>query len=37
MTQSYDVKDLSLASQGLSRIIWAEQEMPVLRLDSRAL
>jgi adenosylhomocysteinase len=32
MTQSYDVKDLSLASQGLSRIIWAEQEMPVLRL-----
>jgi len=32
MTQSYDVKDLSLASRGLSRIMWAEQEMPVLRL-----
>ena len=32
MTPPYDVKDLSLASQGVLRIIWAEQEMPVLRL-----
>ena len=32
MTPSYDVKDLSLATQGVSRIVWAEQEMPVLRL-----
>ena len=32
MTPPYDVKDLSLASRGLSRIMWAEQEMPVLRL-----
>ena len=32
MTQSYDVKDLGLADRGLSRIMWAEQEMPVLRL-----
>jgi adenosylhomocysteinase len=27
----YDVKDLALAEQGLARISWAEQEMPVLR------
>ncbi len=27
----YHVKDLSLASQGLLRIEWAEREMPVLR------
>jgi adenosylhomocysteinase len=27
----YDVKDLSLADQGRSRIEWAMQEMPVLR------
>jgi adenosylhomocysteinase len=27
----YDVKDLALAEQGLARINWAEQEMPVLR------
>ncbi|MDI7275367.1 MAG: adenosylhomocysteinase [Anaerolineae bacterium] len=27
----YDVKDLSLADQGRSRIAWAEQDMPVLR------
>ena len=32
MTQSYDVKDLGLAGQGVSRIQWAEREMPVLRL-----
>jgi len=32
MTQvAYDVKDLSLAAEGRSRIAWAEQEMPVLR------
>ena len=32
MTQSYDVKDLSLAPEGLNRLHWAEREMPVLRL-----
>ncbi|MHB1294795.1 MAG: adenosylhomocysteinase [Anaerolineae bacterium] len=32
MKQEYDVRDLSLANQGLARIDWAEQEMPVLRL-----
>ena len=31
MTSSYDIKDISLADQGLSRIEWAEREMPVLR------
>jgi adenosylhomocysteinase len=30
--KEYDVKDLSLAESGLSRIQWAEREMPVLRL-----
>jgi len=30
--KEYDIKDISLASKGLSRIRWAEQEMPVLRL-----
>jgi adenosylhomocysteinase len=29
---NYDVKDLSLAEKGKSRIAWAEMEMPVLRL-----
>ncbi|MEN3000758.1 MAG: adenosylhomocysteinase [Armatimonadota bacterium] len=28
----YDVKDLALAEQGMLRIEWAENEMPVLRL-----
>jgi len=28
----YDVKDLSLAEQGLLRMEWADNEMPVLRL-----
>jgi len=28
----YDVKDLTLASEGRGRIEWAEKEMPVLRL-----
>ncbi len=32
MTVRHDVKDLALAEQGLARITWAEQEMPVLRL-----
>ncbi|TEU16099.1 MAG: adenosylhomocysteinase [Anaerolineales bacterium] len=32
MNREYDVKDLSLAVQGMSHIEWAEQEMPVLRL-----
>lgn len=26
----YDVKDLSLADQGLARILWADRDMPVL-------
>lgn len=30
--KSFDVRDESLAIQGRSRIEWAEQEMPVLRL-----
>jgi adenosylhomocysteinase len=32
MSTKYDIKDLSLADQGRKRMIWAEQEMPVLRL-----
>jgi adenosylhomocysteinase len=32
VSQSYDVKDLSLAPAGLNRLHWAEREMPVLRL-----
>src|ERR671926_17177 len=32
MIKSYDVKDLDLADAGRKRIIWAENEMPVLRL-----
>jgi adenosylhomocysteinase len=28
----YDVKDINLADEGLRRMRWAEQEMPVLRL-----
>lgn len=31
MTNEYDVKDLGLAEGGRHRILWAEQEMPVLR------
>src|SRR3954469_19747452 len=30
-TPGYDVKDMSLAEQGLARIRWAEGQMPVLR------
>jgi adenosylhomocysteinase len=30
-TPSYDVKDMSLAEQGLARVRWAEGQMPVLR------
>jgi len=29
---NYDVKDMNLAEEGLRRMQWAEQEMPVLRL-----
>lgn len=32
MIKSHDVKDLDLAKAGRQRIIWAEKEMPVLRL-----
>lgn len=32
VSKEYDVKDLSLAAQGVARIEWAEHEMPVLRL-----
>ncbi|MGQ9502702.1 MAG: adenosylhomocysteinase [Anaerolineae bacterium] len=30
--KGYDVRDLTLAQQGLNRIEWAAQEMPVLRI-----
>src|SRR5690348_17947458 len=29
-TKRYDVKDLSLASEGVRRIMWADRQMPVL-------
>src|ERR671922_2088485 len=29
-TQSYDVKDIALADDGVRRIEWAERQMPVL-------
>ena len=32
MTKAYDIKDLRLAEQGMARINWAANEMPVLRL-----
>ena len=32
MKKEYDIKDISLAQKGYSRIQWAEREMPVLRL-----
>ncbi|MCA1739404.1 MAG: adenosylhomocysteinase [Actinobacteria bacterium] len=32
MIKSHDVKDLNLADEGRDRIVWAEKEMPVLRL-----
>lgn len=31
LTKSFDIRDESLATKGRSRILWAEQEMPVLR------
>lgn len=30
MSESYDIKDLSLADAGLARIMWADRDMPVL-------
>lgn len=32
MTNSFDIKDISLAEMGRKRMDWAENEMPVLRL-----
>ncbi len=32
LSTSYEVRDLNLAEQGVARIEWAAQEMPVLRL-----
>ncbi len=32
MTVKYDVKDLGLAAEGLKRIEWADNDMPVLRM-----
>jgi adenosylhomocysteinase len=32
MSVNHDVKDIKLADEGLRRMMWAEQEMPVLRL-----
>ncbi|MGE5140246.1 MAG: adenosylhomocysteinase [Rudaea sp.] len=31
LTKKFDIRDASLADKGRSRILWAEQEMPVLR------
>ena len=31
MAKEYDIKDINLAAEGMRRIAWAEQEMPVLR------
>jgi adenosylhomocysteinase len=31
MTKKFDIRDAGLADKGRSRIMWAEQEMPVLR------
>ena len=30
-TKRYDVKDLSLAQEGVRRIMWADRQMPVLQ------
>lgn len=30
MPKSYDIKDISLADEGLARIMWADADMPVL-------
>ena len=35
-TAKHDVKDLSLAPEGVRRIVWAERDMPVLP-DPRAV
>ncbi len=32
LTKKFDIRDAGLADKGRSRILWAEQEMPVLRL-----
>ncbi len=32
LTKKFDIRDAGLADKGRSRIFWAEQEMPVLRL-----
>jgi adenosylhomocysteinase len=31
-SMEYDIKDINLAPQGKQRIVWADREMPVLRL-----
>src|SRR5512135_3925934 len=31
LTKKFDIRDASLADKGRSRIVWAEQDMPVLR------
>src|SRR5436190_19628180 len=31
-SMDYDIKDINLAPQGKQRIVWADREMPVLRL-----
>ena len=30
MPESYDIKDIALADEGLARILWADRDMPVL-------
>ncbi|MBS1793949.1 MAG: adenosylhomocysteinase [Acidobacteria bacterium] len=32
ISMEYDIKDINLAPQGKQRILWADREMPVLRL-----
>ena len=32
LTKKFDIRDAGLADKGRSRILWAEQELPVLRL-----
>ena len=36
-TKRHDVKDLSLAPEGVRRIMWADRQMPVLHGDPRAV
>jgi adenosylhomocysteinase len=37
VAKEYDIKDIKLADEGMRRIAWAEQEMPVLRQISERM